>query len=360
MTKAHVTYDPILHIQELSRFRVVNPPASPRIGTALVLEACTGMPVVVWPGQRVPQARLGNYLRSYLVNIEHYALRLGETVPSKDPAFPFRCVVTFHCGVNDPGVVAHRGIRDVTAAMRLPLVRIVRGVARGFDIHHLNDAEVAIDRALRGYHGDEAIRVDDYLVELFGHAEYNSVTRNLRLDDRRRTAMVPVIADGDPALRAEYLANGDGNPGDLIQLDAQSSLARSDQALAAMRIQAGMDNEDFDTHQARHHLLGQVLGDRDLLGKRALEQPGARRQRIAGELEGGVVDGGTDGNGRRQSRVRWKADRIDEPVRDEAAQPRTDHDAARPQAGRVQEGHASDSAARPARATRRDPDADEG
>jgi len=79
------TYDPILEITELRRVRTSL--RSPEMGTALVLERATGNPVVVWPGERVPDARTGNYRRMFRVDTANRALSFTERVPSSHSAF---------------------------------------------------------------------------------------------------------------------------------------------------------------------------------------------------------------------------------------------------------------------------------
>ncbi|HEY0636862.1 MAG TPA: hypothetical protein VGD67_04385 [Pseudonocardiaceae bacterium] len=305
----NVTYDPILAVQELSRFRLVSPPAPPRPGTALVLETQAGTPVVVWPGQVVPDARLGNYKRAFVISTERYAVQLEELLPSVDPAFSFHCTLTFHCAVRDPGLVAFREVRDVAGVMRVPLVRLMREVTRRFDIERLNDTEIALDAALRSHTGDAALAAGEYLVELAGADGYHDATRKIRLDDLRRRAMHSVVTAGDAAVRAEWLANQEGEAIDLIRFDANVEALKVEQALKAASIQNGVEYDDFDTRDLRQRLLGQALGERVGLEDGDSGRRGSRRRRIAGQLE--AAGDGLKETEQPQSRVRWKAERMD-------------------------------------------------
>src|SRR5438445_890500 len=84
---------PIKDISELRRLRVTAPIRSPGIGTALVLEPAVGEPLVILPGERVPDPRTGNYRRSFLIDMARYGLKLDVELPSRDPSFAFNATV---------------------------------------------------------------------------------------------------------------------------------------------------------------------------------------------------------------------------------------------------------------------------
>src|SRR3954471_15756659 len=111
------TYNPIQETVELSRFRFGSPPKAPQLGTALVFERDLGEPIVVWPGQRVPDARTGNYRRLYRIDVATRGLALTVTAPSLDAAFPFTVTVRCTCKVIDPLEIARDGIHDMTASL---------------------------------------------------------------------------------------------------------------------------------------------------------------------------------------------------------------------------------------------------
>jgi hypothetical protein len=283
------TFDPILEVQELRRYRVFTPLASPQLGTALVLEPGEGAPLVIQAGDRVPESRLGWYRRSFLIDLGQYGLRLEEQLPSADPAFLFDASVTFSCRVGDPAQVAARNIRDMAAAVRLPLVRIMRTVARNYDISQFNLAEAALNDALSGYTGDAAVFLGSYLVELSvggaaanSSAEYYDLARDTRLDGIRRRDMSDVVGGGRDELIAQWLAKHGGDPTSLLALEAESKRLESEHLLRAMGIltSSGDESEPFDTREERRRLLGRFLEDHG--GAAELDRP--VRRRLSGSL----------------------------------------------------------------------------
>jgi hypothetical protein len=168
-----ITYDPILE--------TVAPLASPRMGTALVLETALGEPLVVLPGERVPDRHVGGYRRANLVDLTLHGLLLEAELPSRDTfidgvpdvrrcqlssPFPFAATVSFSCQVTNPAMVAAGGIRDMTAAVRPRLVKILRSVAQRYDVLDVAVAEAALNSALDRYYGNSAVRLGQFTVEL--------------------------------------------------------------------------------------------------------------------------------------------------------------------------------------------------
>ena len=297
------TYDPILETRELSRFRVFAPLASPGLGTALVLQPAEGDPLVIEAGQRVPEARLGDYRRSFLVDLGQYGLRMDERLPTRDPSFQFQCSVTFNCRVLDPAAVARMNIRDMTSAVRLTLVRIMRRVGRDYDISGFNDAEAALNDALERFRGDRAIQLSSFLVELAPGGEYHDTMRGIRMDDIRRGAMEDVVAGGQQSIWAQWLAKHDGDPSELIELEARSKALEQEHLLDAMRIvsSSGEKTEPFDTNAERRRLLGRLVSDPEI---GSLDRGrGSRRSRLAGSLSlGGPTADAADLGDRGDSR----------------------------------------------------------
>jgi hypothetical protein len=283
------TYDPILEVRDLPRVRVLNPVAAPQLGTALVLEQKAGAPLVVHAGEAVPEARLGAYRRSFLIDLGQYGLQLDEQLPSADPAFLFTCLVTFSCRVRDPALVASRNIRDMTAAVRLPLVRIIRSVARNFDIAQFNAAEVALNDELCTYTGDAAVELGSYLVELVvgggaatSGAEFHDVAREARLDAIRRREMDGVATSREEMIKQWLIKNG-GDPSELIALDAESKRIESENLLRAIGLlsSSDTDEEPFDTKAEKRRLLGSFIEKHG--GSVDGERP-VRRRRLGGSL----------------------------------------------------------------------------
>lgn len=266
----NTTYDPILEVRDLPRYRVLRPVNAPQLGTALVLEPKSGPPLVIHAGDAVPEARLGHYLRAFTVDLGQYGLQLDEMLTSADPSFAFNCSVTFSCRVRDPAMVVAHNIRDITAAVRLPIVRIMKAVAHHYDISQFNHAQAALNDALGTYTGDAAIQLGSYLVELHvgggartSSAEYHDLTREARLDGLRRSEMSEVVARGRDEMIAQWLIKNGGDPGALFDAEARAKLRESEHLLAAMGIlsPSGGDDEPFDLKDERRRLLGRILGD---------------------------------------------------------------------------------------------------
>lgn len=153
-----ITYDPIL--------ATAAPRATPRAGTALVLETALGERLVVLHGERVPDRHTAGYRRSHLVDLTPHGLELEAELPSQDRSFSFAATVSFTCQVTNPAMIATGGIRDLTAAIRPRLVKILRAVAQRYDVLDVAIAEAALNSALDRYYGNSAVRLGQFLVEL--------------------------------------------------------------------------------------------------------------------------------------------------------------------------------------------------
>ncbi|HSV64691.1 MAG TPA: hypothetical protein VLJ59_02130 [Mycobacteriales bacterium] len=303
------TYDPILDLRELPRFRVFGSLPPPGLGTALVLEPGAGNPLVINAGERVPDARLGHYRRSYLVDLKPYRLRLEEWLPSRDPAFLFETAVTFTCRAEDPALVACTGIRDVTAALRNPLVAIMRPIAQQYDIAELSATERALNQALQSFGGDRAFRLGGYLVELAvggdaiaGSAAYHDTSREIRLEEMRRKPMSEVVAAGRDELVAQWLTKHGGDPDALLGMEADAKELEVFQILRAMEIvsSSGEKTESFETREQLRRLSSRFMPEPGAIGP---PERGGRRSRLSGSLtrssSGGSDRPSPDGDGAR-------------------------------------------------------------
>ncbi|GLZ02644.1 hypothetical protein Acsp03_01110 [Actinomadura sp. NBRC 104412] len=63
---------------------------------------------------------------------------------SRDPVFSFTGQVVVGCRVGEPAVVVARGIRDLGATLYDPIRRMLRPVAKRFDIKEFHEAEEAL------------------------------------------------------------------------------------------------------------------------------------------------------------------------------------------------------------------------
>ncbi|MEC3975717.1 hypothetical protein [Amycolatopsis sp. H20-H5] len=288
---SNVTYDPIREIVPLRRIRVFKPVAPPPLGTCLVLEPDEGPPLVIEAGQRVPEARLGHYKRAYVVDLGRYGLRLEERLPSADPAFQFTASVSFTCRVHNPAIIATRGVRDITAFVRLPMAKMMRAVSRSYDIGESNDAEAALNAQLETFTGDSAVQLGGYLVELEAgggaarsSAEFHDTSREIRMDRMRRAPMSEVVSGGRDALRAQWLATHGGDPSELLEFEEANKAREAEQLLRAIGALSGdKAAEPFDTRDERRRLMSHLLGES---AEGRPKRGSLRQSRIAGSLAG--------------------------------------------------------------------------
>jgi hypothetical protein len=189
-----LTYNPILESEPLARVRVLNPLRPPRPGTAMVLVPKDGEAVTVHNGEPISDARLGRYQHRYLVDISEHRLTLDVTLLSQDPNFGFRAKVALICRVGDPIQIVARGIEDISHALYDPIKRMLREVARDYDVHQFHEAENALNVSMEGFTGDRAIRLRNVRVELLvddeevatSGREFRDLARETRLEDIRR------------------------------------------------------------------------------------------------------------------------------------------------------------------------------
>ncbi len=282
-----ITYNPILDVTDLPRLRVGSPIRSPGIGTALVLEQAKGEPLVLLPGARVPDPRMGNYRRSYVVDIRQYGLRFDAELPSLDPSFSFPTTVSFNCQVLDPLVVVSNNIRDMTAAVRSSLIRVMRGIAQHYDVLDVTAAEMALNRALDGCHSGTGISLGGFLAEVDSgeRSEIHTVRRETRIDEMKRAAMRPVVTGGQDEFIAQLLSKHEGDPTQLLGHRAAVKALEDDQRLEALRIltSGGEKVEASDTNRLRDDIFSQFLGGGHGLGKDPHRRL-SRRSRVAGSL----------------------------------------------------------------------------
>lgn len=264
----NTTFDPILKFRELGLFARLAPPP---LGTALVLQADEGEPLVVRAMEAVPNLWRGRYRRSFLVDTSAHHLRMEEQLPSADSAFTFQCVLTAKCAVRDPTLVVSLGIRDIAAALRVPIVRIMRAVTRGFDVSELGEAEAALDNALGVFRGDAAVRLDGHLIELSGggrdtysSAEYQQASREIRIESLRRQHMLEMLTGGRDLLIAQWLAKHDGDPAALLEMESTSKALQTEHLLRMLEIlsssvERGENIEAFAPDTGRSHLIDHLL-----------------------------------------------------------------------------------------------------
>jgi hypothetical protein len=152
-----ITYDPIVESRALRLLRF--PLRAPEMGRVLVLVPRFGGPQTIHHGGSVPNAWMGVYQYSYLVDATEHRLNLHVPLLSKDPGFAFRGLVGLVARVNDPVEVVARGIRDVSAALRDHTKWALRQVSRDYDIAQFHEAEYALNATVRGFTGVAVLAV---------------------------------------------------------------------------------------------------------------------------------------------------------------------------------------------------------
>jgi hypothetical protein len=234
-----VTYDPIREIVELRRVRMKAPLEPPAMGTALVLERAAGEPLVVWPGDKVPEARFGNYRRLYRVDVGNRGVSITVTAPSRDPAFPFTVTVAVGSQIIDPVVVVRDGVRDMAAALQPSLTGIVRAVAAHFDLAESTAAEAAIIARLNAAYPLSSVRLTGFAVtvDVVDTSGVLTATREVKVHEIRLNAMRPVVEGGRDELLAHSMAINNGDPTpflDAEQEERENATQASLQALAML------------------------------------------------------------------------------------------------------------------------------
>lgn len=198
-----LTYDPVLDRQPVPRWRLVNPLRPPAPGRALVLVPDKGAALTVLPGEEIPAARFGSYQSVYTVDLSEHRLILDIPLLSRDATFSFRSRVDVVCRVAEPAEIVARGIRDMSGALYGHLRKMLREVAREYDIAEFHEAERALNASVSGFRGDSAVLLRGLHVELLvdedeiatSGREFRDVVRETRLDGMRRKRHLDLMRD---------------------------------------------------------------------------------------------------------------------------------------------------------------------
>jgi len=229
----------------------------------------------------------GSYRRSHLVDLGNYGLELEVALPSKDPSFLFDTTVSFNCQVTNPVLVATNNIRDMTAAVRPRLVKILRAVSQRYDVLDVAAAEAAMNSALDRYYGNSAARLGEFTVELEtgGRSRIHEVRRQARLGGMRRGDMRQVVDGGKSEMFAQWLALHGGDPDELFTQETDGTELERTFQLEAMRmyLSSGDDVEAFDKSRVREYIAERVLGDK-VGPKLETGRRLSRRDRLRGSL----------------------------------------------------------------------------
>jgi hypothetical protein len=281
------TYNPILETVELSRFRFGSPPKSPKLGTALVFERDRGEPLTVWPGQRVPDARTGNYRRMHRIDTAPHGLAMTVTAPSQDAAFPFSVTVRCACKVTNPVVIARDGIYDMAASLVPSVQQAVRVVAAHFDAMHPTAAEMAITAQLGSAYAPDGVELNGFTasVSMVDAAEIVSARREIRVQGMRRGAMREVVDGGDEEMLAHVMSIDNGSPMEIIDRQRMDRAAAVEAQLEALKVLTN-SSEDVDLAAVRKQTMKEFFPTNS-----GLAEKGRLRDRLKGQA---AISGGTE------------------------------------------------------------------
>ncbi|MFF8915639.1 hypothetical protein ACF08M_20510 [Streptomyces sp. NPDC015032] len=287
-----LTYDPVLDRQPVPRWRLVNPLRPPVPGRALVLVPDKGAALTVLPGEEIPAARFGSYQSVYTVDLSEHRLILDIPLLSRDATFSFRSRVDVVCRVAEPAEIVARGIRDMSGALYGHLRKMLREVAREYDIAEFHEAERALNASVSGFRGDSAVLLRGLHVELLvdeeeiatSGREFRDVVRETRLDGMRRRRHLDLMRDeGVEGIIAEIMER-EGPRAALTWIEKGEADQR-EARLNALRMvleRGDGDREPFEQTELERAVLDGILGGDDRLFG------GVRRGRLRGALSSGL------------------------------------------------------------------------
>ncbi|MFD9207817.1 hypothetical protein ACFVZM_16275 [Streptomyces sioyaensis] len=283
------TYDPVLEVAELPKWRLTSPLRPPDPGRALILVRESGPSLTIRSGEEIPSARYGSYRSVFTVDLGEHRLILDIPLLSRDATFSFRSRVDLICKVADPAKVVARGIRDMSGALYGYLRTTLREVARNYDIAEFHEAEQALNTALASFTGDDAIRLRNIHVELLvdedeiatSGRDFRDVVRETRLSHMRRTRHVEMIREeGIDGLIAEIMER-EGPRAALAWIEKSEAEKREvKREVMRMVLERGdSDREPFEQTELERAVLEEVLRDGD-----GLFETATRRGRLRGSL----------------------------------------------------------------------------
>lgn len=321
------TYDPVLSSDDVPKWRLVNPLRPPAPGRALVLVRDSGPSLTIRSGEEIRSARFGAYRSVFTVDMTEHRLILDIPLLSRDPTFSFRSRMDLVCRVADPAEVVARGIRDMSGALYGYLRKTLRSVARDYDIAEFHEAEMALNAAVAGFSGDDAIRLRNIQVELLvdedeiaaSGREFRDVVRETRLDGMRRRRHLDMIREeGVDGLIAEIMEK-EGPRAALAWIEKGEAEKREvRREVMRMVLERGdADREPFEQAELERAVLDEVLRDGDGLFETATRR-GRLRGSLARELGPGSDDrtAAPDRDGGRDEREPLKGEVLREPYED--------------------------------------------
>ncbi|WP_353945370.1 hypothetical protein ABII15_29920 [Streptomyces sp. HUAS MG91] len=294
------TYDPVLEVTELSKWRLTSPLRPPDPGRALVLVRDSGPSLTVRSGEEIPSARYGSYRSVHTVDLGEHRLVLDIPLLSRDPTFSFRSRVDLICAVVDPAKIVARGIRDMSGALYGFVRTTLREVARDYDIAEFHQAERALNSAVASFAGDDAVRLRAVHVELLvdedeivtSGREFRDVERETRLSRMRRTRHVEMMREeGVDGLIAEIMEK-EGPRAALAWIEKSDAEQREvKREVMRMVLERGdADREPFEQTELERAVLEEVLRG----GGDGLFSTAPRRGRLTGSLSRALEPGAAE------------------------------------------------------------------
>ncbi|MBY8842558.1 hypothetical protein [Streptomyces sp. SP2-10] len=332
------TYDPVLSSDDVPRWRLVNPLRPPAPGRALVLVRDSGPSLTIRSGEEIPSSRFGAYRSVFTVDMTEHRLILDIPLLSRDATFSFRSRVDLVCRVADPAQVVARGIRDMSGALYGYLRKTLQSVARNHDIAEFHETEMALNAALAGFGGDDAIRMRDIQIELLvdedeiaaSGREYRDVVRETRLEGMRRRRHLDMVREEGVDGLIAAITEKEGPRAALAWIEKGEAEKREvRREVMRMVLERGdADREPFEQAELERAVLDEVLRDGD-----GLFETATRRGRLRGSLARALEPGAEDRDeGREEVRGGRAGER--EPLRGEVVRERYGDDTGRAPDGR--------------------------
>lgn len=288
------TYNPVLSCVEVPRMRLGAPLRSPDLGVAMVLERATGTPLVVNHGERVPDARTGNYRRMHLIDVATRGLSFAVHVASADPAFTFRVTVEFACQVTDPVAIALNKVTDMTASLLPSLTSIVRETAANFDVLAPAAAASAISARLNSARDSPTVRLSSYSVSvsMVDNEDFVTEQRKIRVRKLSFDAMRPIAGGTREDMLAHVMSLDDGDPMAFLDRERADRAAEVKAQLEALRTMTGTDMENFSATEVREQVLGHFFDQSKAVPGKRRKLRDSLESRAKGEIEEAkVVEG---------------------------------------------------------------------
>lgn len=295
----NTTYNPIVEVRELPRFRFSVRDLRAKAHTALVLVSATGEMLKIEPGKPVPQIRTGSYREAYFIDVAEHQLQMECKLPSSDGELSFNASVGYRCRVAEPReVVAHR-CTDAAAVIEPVLKRALRGIARKHGPDQSGAAEEDANVALFGTKSaGPGFHVSGCSVELSLDGDEAAAIRKKRsaihrreLDAGELAIIRPLVEAGDDGLLALYLTRHPDDAGAVVDLMKSHDHAAGEQRLEALRVifsKPGSD-DDFDMERVRHKIASTIADELKSV-RPNVSRPALSRSRLRGTLFGEVAD----------------------------------------------------------------------